>query len=196
MKMHNPLYGLILAGGKSTRMGRDKGALVYHNGKDQVRYLYDVLNQIVGRVFVSVRCNQRSQPHLHGYNVIEDVRNIDSPLNGILSAMDQFPEASWLVAAVDMPFINETAVKALCNARNPELLATCFNSPVKGGPDPLFAIWEAHAKAQIESLIEKKLIACPRKILALLDTHIVQDGIEAKVLSNINTPREYSEVLS
>lgn len=194
--MHKPLYGLILAGGKSTRMGRDKGAFVYHNGKDQVRYLYDVLNQIVGRVFVSVRCNQLSQPHLQGYNVIEDVRNIDSPLNGILSAMDQFPEASWLVVAVDMPFINESAVNVLCDARNPELPATCFNSPVKGGPDPLFAIWEAHAKVQIESQVEKASITCPRKMLTLLDSHIVQDGIDAKVLSNINTPQEYSEVLS
>lgn len=193
--MHNPLYGLILAGGKSTRMGRDKGALVYHNGKDQVRYLYEVLSRFVGRVFVSVRGNQRSQPHLQGYTVIEDVRNIDSPLNGILSAMDRFPEASWLVVAVDMPFINESAVQALCDARNPELLATCFSSPVKGGPDPLFAIWETHAKAQIESQVEKASITCPRKMLTLLDTHIVRDGIDAKVLSNINTPREYSEVL-
>ncbi|MCB1934435.1 MAG: molybdenum cofactor guanylyltransferase, partial [Nitrosomonas sp.] len=101
--MHKPLYGLILAGGKSTRMGCDKGALVYHNGKDQVRYLYDVLSQFVAQVFVSVRGKQRSQSHLQGYNVIEDVRNIDSPLNGILSAMDRFPEAGWLVVAVDMP---------------------------------------------------------------------------------------------
>jgi len=194
--MHNPLYGLILAGGKSTRMGRDKSALVYHNGKDQVQYLYDVLSRFVGRVFVSVRDNQRSQPHLQGYNVIEDVRNIDSPLNGILSAMDRFPEASWLVVAVDMPFVNETAVQALCNVRNSELPATCFSSPVRGGPDPLFAIWEAHAKAQIESQVEKASITCPRKMLTLLDSHIVQDGIDAKVLSNINTPQEYSEVLS
>ncbi len=44
--MQNPLYGLILAGGKSTRMGRDKGTLAYHNGKDQVSYLHEVLSNI------------------------------------------------------------------------------------------------------------------------------------------------------
>lgn len=193
--MHNPLYGLILAGGKSNRMGRDKGSLVYHNGKNQVSYLHEVLHPFVDRVFVSIRNTQLTKTHLQGYTIIEDARDITSPLNGILSAMDMFPTASWLVAAVDMPYINETAVKTLLNVRNPKVPATCFASPVKGGPDPLFAIWEAHAKTKIEALTAKS-ITCPRKMLTLLETHLVQDGINAKVLHNINTPQEYLETLT
>ncbi|MCH9638309.1 MAG: molybdenum cofactor guanylyltransferase [Betaproteobacteria bacterium] len=194
--MKNPLYGLILAGGKSTRMGRDKGALIYHDGKDQVRYLHQVLASFVDQTFVSIRSTQFSDAHLQGYDVIEDARNITSPLNGILSAMDKFPEASWLVVAVDMPYISETAVQALLNVRDPEVPATCFSSPVKGGPDPLFAIWEVHAKAEIEALVIKQSVTCPRKILTLLEVHLVENGINAKVLRNINTPQEYQEVLS
>lgn len=193
--MRNPLYGLILAGGKSTRMGRDKGAMIYHNGKDQVCYLHEVLCPLVDRVFISLRSTQLTKAHLQGYNVIEDARDITSPLNGILSAMDMFPAASWLVAAVDMPYINEAAVKSLLNVRNPKAPATCFASPVKGGPDPLFAIWEAHAKTEIEALVAKS-ITCPHKMLTLLETHLVQDGINAKALRNINTPQEYMEALS
>jgi molybdopterin-guanine dinucleotide biosynthesis protein A len=194
--MQNPLYGLILAGGKSTRMGRDKGALVYHNGKDQISYLHEVLSPFVGQVFVSIRNTQLPDAHLQGYDIIEDARDIASPLNGILSAMGRFPEVSWLVAAVDMPYISETAVQALLNVRDPEVPATCFTSPVKGGPDPLFAIWEAHAKAEIEALVANESITCPRKMLTLLRTHLVQDGINAKVLRNINTPQEYIETLA
>ncbi len=194
--MQNPLYGLILAGGKSTRMGRDKGALVYHNGKDQISYLHEVLSPFVDQVFVSIRNTQLPDAHLQGYDIIEDARDIASPLNGILSAMDKFPKVSWLVVAVDMPYINETAVQALLNVRDPEVPATCFSSPVKGGPDPLFAIWEVHAKAEIEALVTKESVTCPRKILTLLEAHLVENGINAKVLRNINTPQEYIEVLS
>ena len=194
--MHNPLYGLILAGGKSTRMGRDKGALIYHNGKDQVSYLHQIFRPFVDQVFVSIRSTQLSEAHLQDYDLIKDARHIASPLNGILSAMDRFPTASWLVVAVDMPYINETAVQALLNVRDPEVSATCFTSPVKGGADPLFAIWEAHAKAKIEALAAKKSITCPRKMLTLLETHLVHDGINANVLRNINTPQEYLETLS
>jgi molybdenum cofactor guanylyltransferase len=193
--MHNPLYGLILAGGKSTRMGRDKGAVIYHNGKDQVCYLHEVLRPFVDQVFVSIRNTQLTRAHLQGYTIIEDARNITSPLNGILSAMDMFPAASWLVAAVDMPYISETAVKSLLNVRNPKVPATCFASPVKGGPDPLFAIWEAHAKTEIEALTAKS-INCPRKILTLLEAHIVKNCVNEKVLRNINTPQEYMEAMS
>ncbi|GJL73367.1 MAG: hypothetical protein NMNS01_25660 [Nitrosomonas sp.] len=193
--MPNPLYGLILAGGKSTRMGRDKSALVYHNGKDQVCYLNEVLRPFVDRVFVSVRNAQTSKVHLQDYDVIEDARDIASPLNGILSAMDMSPAASWLVVAVDMPYINATAVKTLLNKRNSEKTATCFASPVKSGPDPLFAVWEAHAKAEIEELVAQAAITCPRKTLIRLMANIVKNGVNEKVLSNINTPQEYREAL-
>ncbi len=194
--MHNPLYGLILAGGKSTRMGHDKGALIYHNGKNQVSYLHEILRPFVDQVFVSIRSIQLPKTHLQGYDVIEDVRDIASPLNGILSAMDRFPAASWLVTAVDMPYINVAAVQALLDVRGPKTPATCFISPTKGGADPLFAIWEAHAKTEIETLVTNESITCPRNILALLKTHLVQDGINAKVLRNINTPQEYIGALS
>lgn len=194
--MDKPLYGLILAGGKSTRMGRDKSTLVYHHGKDQVRYLYEVLSPSVDRVFVSIRNTQRYSAHLQGYDTIEDARHISSPLNGILSAMDRFPEASWLVLAVDMPNIDKNSIKELINMRNIEFPATCFNSPVKGGLDPLFAIWEAHAKTKIEALIAKDAITCPRNMLTLVGAYLVQDHVDANVLRNINTPQEYREALS
>lgn len=194
--MYNSLYGLILAGGKSTRMGRDKSALVYHNDKDQISYLHEILNSFVEQVFVSIRNAQRTDIHLQGYEAIEDARTINSPLNGILSAMDQFPAASWLVVAVDMPYVNETAIKALLNMRNSERPATCFSSPMKGGPDPLFAVWEAHAKEEIEDLVAKQSLTCPRQLLTLLDTHLIQNGIDSHVLSNINTPQEYRRVMS
>lgn len=95
-----------------------------------------------------------------------------------------------------MPFINETAIHTLLKTRNPELSATCFTSPVKGGPDPLFAIWEAHAQAEIEDLVVNESITCPRHLLSRLKINLVETGIDANVLRNINTPQEYRDILS
>ena len=55
------LFGLVLAGGASTRMKRDKAALAYH-GKPQVQWAYDLLSEFCAATFVSVRPDQRDEP--------------------------------------------------------------------------------------------------------------------------------------
>ena len=192
--MSNSLNALILAGGRSTRMGRDKGTLVYNEGKDQVRYLHDIAEPYVNEVYVSIRPEQSDEMHLKGYSHIKDARNISSPLNGILSAMDAYPETSWLVIAVDMPFVTPTAIETLLEKRDPTTLATCFESPVKGGPDPLFAIWEGHAKARIEEILPQD-ITCPRNMLKTLNAKVLQQEIDPSILQNINTPDEYKDAM-
>jgi molybdopterin-guanine dinucleotide biosynthesis protein A len=72
------LNGLILAGGKSTRMGQDKGMIDYH-GKPQREYLVDLLKPYCLEVFISSKENIKQ-------NTIADHFDLDSPLNGILSA--------------------------------------------------------------------------------------------------------------
>lgn len=53
-----PLYGLVLAGGVSARMGQDKAELSYH-GAPQLQVAYETLSPLVERCFVSVRPAQR-----------------------------------------------------------------------------------------------------------------------------------------
>ena len=52
--MTTPIYGLVLAGGRSTRMQRDKAALLYH-GRTQIEWAMDLLRPHVEKVFLSVR---------------------------------------------------------------------------------------------------------------------------------------------
>ena len=56
-KKQAPLYGLVLAGGRSTRMGQDKSLISYH-GKAQREYMADLLGQWCSRTFISCRGDQ------------------------------------------------------------------------------------------------------------------------------------------
>ena len=104
----NKLFGLILAGGHSQRMGQDKSALSYH-GKPQAEHVRDLLKNVCAEIFISARPGQLA----YDMPVIEDVPPfVDiGPLGGILSAMTTHPGVSWLVMACDLPFADE---KTLC----------------------------------------------------------------------------------
>ena len=126
------LNGLILAGGKSLRMGVDKSTLQIH-GKPQVAHLTAILEPFVEQVFISVRDEQKNSTHLNGLEIITDEYKTASPLNGILSAMKTHPELSWLVIAVDMPNITADAIKILIQNRNKKSAATCLKCPKRVG---------------------------------------------------------------
>ena len=64
------LNGLVLAGGKSTRMGKDKGQISYH-GIPQSTYLYNLLKDICDNTFLSIREDQQNQ-YDDTFNVIVD----------------------------------------------------------------------------------------------------------------------------
>ena len=183
------LNGLVLAGGKSLRMGRDKGALIWH-GKPQTQYLAGLLAPFVDEVFISVRKEQASDAHLCGLSLVEDRTFCPSPLNGIVSAMGMWPGAAWLVVAVDMPHVDVEAIKILIRHRDTAMVATCFESPGKGGPDPLLAIWEGHGFSMLEPMINGEEHVCPRQVLKIMPTRIVPNAVPARVLDNINTPEE------
>jgi molybdopterin-guanine dinucleotide biosynthesis protein A len=190
----NTLYGLVLAGGQSMRMGRDKGALVFH-GTDQTHHLATLLAPYVQEVFVSVRSQQLGAAHLVGLQAIEDCYPAPTPLNGIVSAMRFKPDASWLVIAVDMPNITCESIATLIAQRGATAIATCFESPAKGGPDPLFAIWEGHGFAALEALIANTHDhLCPRNLLKTLPARILQGAVAPHVLDNVNTPQELASL--
>src|SRR6187402_3556555 len=104
-----PLFGLILAGGKSARMGFDKGLIDYH-GKPQRDYLRDLLGEYCDQVFTS--CKKTNDLPL-SCNPITDAFQIDSPLNGILSAFQFNKTVSWLTVPVDMPMVDGAIIQYL-----------------------------------------------------------------------------------
>src|SRR5437016_14011967 len=87
-----PLYGLVLAGGRSTRMRRDKAALAYQ-GRTQLERAMALLSAHVARAFVSVRADQGSDAVRARFAQISDAHENLGPIAGLLAAPAQPPEA-------------------------------------------------------------------------------------------------------
>lgn len=139
------LYGLVLAGGGSARMRKDKALLEYH-GKPQAAHAFDLLAARCGKVFLSCRADQDRdvRPGLEALPRILDAYPDLGPLAGILSALDAHPDAAWLVAACDLPYLDAASVDALVSGRDPALLATAFAGPLKAGAKQAGEGREAH----------------------------------------------------
>ena len=171
------LNGLILAGGKSTRIGQDKGMIDYH-GKPQHEYLVDLLKPYCSEVFISSKENIKQ-------NTIADHFDLDSPLNGILSAFHFDPATAWLTVPVDMPYLNSQAIEFLLRYRDPKKVATCFFDSDGKLPEPLVTIWEAKSKPLLFDFYNSGGFS-PRKFLEENDVQLLQ-APDPKILKNINT---------
>jgi molybdopterin-guanine dinucleotide biosynthesis protein A len=188
-----PLYALVLAGGRSTRMQRDKAALTYH-GRSQLEWAVSLLSTHVERVFVSVRPDQTSDPIRARFEQIVDTHQDLGPIAGILAAQASHPQAAWLVLACDLPFLDAGTLEYLLNARQPRRLATAYRSSHDGLPEPLCAVYEPSSREPLLAHIAKGK-NCPRKFLINSDVHLV-DEPNPRALDNVNTPEEYGSAVA
>ena len=182
-----PINALILVGGKSTRMGRDKSQIDYH-GKPQWQFMADVLRGLNLEVFISCREEQAAQ--FEGENLIFDSFTGLGPFGAIASAFRENPNTAWLVVACDLPLLNENTLKTLIENRKPSAIATTYRSPesAEGFPEPLITIWEPNSYAILLQFLTQG-VSCPRKVLINSDTHIIDPSVP-EALMNVNTPEE------
>jgi molybdopterin-guanine dinucleotide biosynthesis protein A len=192
MILADKLYGLVLSGGKSTRMGKDKGLLDYH-GTPQRGYTYNLLSQVCDETFLSIRKNQADEIP-NDFKTILDEDEFKGPFNGILSAHKKHPKVAWLVLACDMPLMSVEALQELIAARNPNKLATAFALKENPLPEPLAAIWEANSLSLAIDFMQSQLGTCPRKFLIHNDAQLVFPTNENVVL-NANSEADYLEAL-
>ena len=180
-----PLYGLVLAGGQSTRMGRDK-ALLERNGRSQLARMMALLDARVERAFVSTRADQSDEPERRRFAQIVDGYDGMGPLAGILSAMDAYPAADWLVVACDLPNVDDQTLRHLLAERSPSKPFTAFTSSYDNLPEPLCAIYRSGSDRILRQFADQD-IRCPRKIMINSDTHLLEQ-LDPRSLDNVNTP--------
>jgi molybdopterin-guanine dinucleotide biosynthesis protein A len=193
-----PLYGLVLAGGQSTRMKRDKATLAYH-GQTQLEWAMKLLGRHVSKVFVSVRPGQ-NDPVRAKFAQIVDTREGLGPIAGIMAAQEHNPDVAWLVLGCDLPFLNDRTLEFLVANRDPSRAATAFRAHQPelakhhGLPEPLCTIFEPSSRAGLLTHVASGK-DCPRKYLINADTKLL-DQPDPRALDNVNTPEEYGSAMA
>jgi molybdopterin-guanine dinucleotide biosynthesis protein A len=181
----NPVFGLVLAGGESRRMGQDK-ALLDNNGRSQLAFVVDLLGAVVDKVFISTRSDQAADKERARYEQIIDRFDNSGPVAGILSALEEHPDVDWLVVACDLPNIDEQTIRYLLDRRSDTQPFTAFTSSHDGLPEPLCAVYRKGCKNIVQTFVDDGMI-CPRKILIRSDTCLLEQP-NAAALDNVNTP--------
>jgi molybdenum cofactor guanylyltransferase len=185
-----PLYGLLLAGGRSSRMGRDKAALAYGDDHTpQLERAMALLAPHVVRAYVSVRADQSADALRARFPQIIDRLESAGPIAGILAAQERHPAGAWLVLACDLPLLGEATLVQLLRARASTRLATAFRSSHDALPEPLCAIYEPASRGPLAAWVSAGN-HCPRKFLANADVLLI-DNPQPASLDNVNTPTEY-----
>lgn len=183
-----PIKGLVLIGGKSTRMGKDKSLLEFHDKpqKEVAKYLLEN-NQI--ETFFSIR---NLSTELKETNEISDTFLNLGPFGGICSAFQQNPNVAWFVLATDVPFVTDELIKLLLQKRNPSKVATAIKGKNKEFMEPLITIYEPKAYPILLQYLAQGY-SCPRKMLINNDVEIVE--VADDLIRNINTYEEFEMAL-
>ncbi len=180
-----PVFGLVLAGGKSSRMGSDK-ALLSRNGQPQLAFAVALLARCVERVFVSARAEQSKEAERRQYELVIDRYDDLGPVAGILSAMEEHPDADWLVVACDLPNVDERTLRYLLDHKGTRRPFVPYRSSHDELPEPLCAIYRSGSVETVRAFVRDG-VHCPRKILIRSDTLLLEQP-NPRALDNVNTP--------
>ena len=182
-----PLWGLVLAGGGSTRMGEDKGRLEFH-GLPQAVWIERLISEVCEQTYVSVSAAQHDSEPYAGLPTITDQDPDGGPAVGLLSAWRRFPDVAWLAVAVDMPFLDPATLRTLLDGRQAEVLATAFEH-ADGTLEPLCTVWEPAAGP----VLTERVAGGDGSLRRLLEAAGIQglDPPVPGVLVSVNSPAQY-----
>ena len=133
------LMGLVIAGGKSSRMGKNKAFIQYH-GIPQWRYVQEQLSHFCSRVVIN-----SNDAQLTDEDILKDgVQFKDhGPISGLLTAVSQYPDQSIFVMGIDYPMLRAKTLNDLVQTYRIRNQSVCFKNPTSDILEPLCAIYHS-----------------------------------------------------
>lgn len=143
----NKVTGYILAGGKSSRMGTDKG-LMNLGGKTLVQYVIDALKPVADKVVI---VSNNAEYEKFGFEVIEDEIKGIGPAGGIYTALNHSTSEKNFIISCDMPFVTSDSINfVVVNAHDSEITLPIHNQNL----EPLFGVYSKVCLQRWKTLIE------------------------------------------
>ena len=179
--------GFVLAGGASSRMGRDKALLPYR-GTTLVEHVAKAVLEAAGNVAI---VGEPERYGVLGYPVYPDKLPGCGPLGGVYTALSVSATDWNLVVACDMPGVTAEALRVLLDrpARSDRNCIAALSSA--GEPEPLCAVYHRQCLSVLERAIRDKQFKM-RDLVRKLD--LETRAVDTAALVNVNTPREWAEV--
>ena len=217
MKRHDKmptLSLLILAGGKSSRMKKDKSQLPWQDSTTLTHMLTNSYVYPFERTVISanriiepqelpdfIRKKTKQREHTTEYIHLSDKRRLSvvsdlytdcGPLGGMEAAMRLYPSDCWLILAVDLPFYDFSRLPALLAADTPEYDAVI--PVINGRENPLAALYKGRVYEKIRTALadgDYRVRKIYNKKAAFID-----ETPYARQYLNMNTPIAYKEALA
>ncbi len=186
-----PIYGLILAGGPSTRMGENKAELIYHD-RPQWAYSAQLIAPYCREVYFSVQ-DENQIPDMPAELLLKDHSAGNGPIGGILAALESNDRAAWMVMGIDMPGVDRALINRLFRQRDANKVVTCLMRD--GKAEPLLSIWEPSVLDSLRKYASSGKSSL-RQFLQQQDIHtiMIDDAMSYK-LDSIDTPEERQNFL-
>jgi molybdopterin-guanine dinucleotide biosynthesis protein A len=185
------LSGFVLAGGKSTRMGRDKAALTL-DGRTLLETALTVLRQVAHEVFIL------GSPQLYAAygTVIADIFPGCGPLGGIHAALSRTTTPFNLIIAVDTPFLSAEFLAHLAG-RAADSSAMVTIPEIRGYLEPVCAVYTRdflpiadQALRRGDNKITPLLPNDVGATLVIREAELTRFAFTAEMFENLNTPED------
>lgn len=180
------IYGLVLAGGDSEKMGMSKAELIYYD-RPQWAYCSSLLAPFCDKVFVSMR-SENQLADVPDELQIPDMYPGTGPLSAILTAIKTHPEKTWLILACDKPGIDRAVMHRLIRFRDPDKLVSCFSDEADT-IDPYLSFWEPGIVEPLSEFAKKN--SSTNEFIRQVNAEVIP--LESKYFSklkSIQTPEE------
>ena len=189
--MKNIIDCYILAGGKSSRMGTDKGLLLF-NGKPLVQRIIEQLSPVVNEVIIVSNNHKYEQ---FGLQVIGDLIKDIGPAGGIHAALSNTQSEQIFVVSCDMPFITtDAATFMMQHTGYSQIALPLFHGKIQ----PLFGVYSRQCLPKWKQLIEQGIIKLQEMVMHfdLLKIDIQKNELFVDLLfTNINDKNDFNRAL-
>lgn len=138
------MHGLVLTGGASSRMGRDKATLRYQ-GAPQWHVAAELLRACGAEPFWSCSARQAAEWKL-GDRAVLDVEPGHGPASGLHAAFSREHGVAWLVIGCDYPWLEAQDLQRLVDARASAIDAVSYLNDATGEIEPMITLWEPAAQ--------------------------------------------------
>ncbi|MBI2915088.1 MAG: molybdenum cofactor guanylyltransferase [Firmicutes bacterium] len=187
--------GVILAGGRSSRLGRPK-ALLDVGGTSLIERIACTLDRIFCQLFVVTNFPELLPPV--PASIVGDVVACRGPISGIHSGLVHSRQPYVFVVACDMPFVAPDLIRAMCEARDG------FDAVVPdmgGGLEPLFAVYGDRCTGLFGTCLERgdgRIVSIYDKIRIrwFVKQEVEAFGPPGRLFYNINTEDDYRRALA